>query len=117
MNGVFAHVGLRGVIGLRRALVKLNPRNVSFGLSVMGAEFFLIIRSASLAQARAGVPTDFRADPAAAARALMEMLFGFFDGDGEGVIVGFAADRALNVICAVARVGKNSAEDVPGGAQ
>lgn len=47
----------------------------------------------------------------------MEMLFGFFDGSGKGIIVSFASNGALNVVSAVARAGKNASEDVAGGAQ
>src|SRR5262249_54030187 len=63
------------------------------------------------------VPANFRADPLATARALVEVLFGFFDGDGEGVVVRFAANSTLDVISTVARAGQNSAKNVAGGAQ
>lgn len=105
MNCSGAHINLRSVIGLLRAFVKLLTRGARFCLGVTGGKFLFVIRRAAFAQTRARVPTDFRADPTTAARALMKMLFGFFDGDGKSVIVGLAANGALDVVSAIARAG------------
>ena len=97
--------------------MKLTACSVSFGMCVVGGEFFFVIGRAAFAQPGAGIPANFRANPFTAARTLVEVLFGFFDSNGKGIIVGFAADGALDVISAVAGAGKNPAENVPGGTQ
>ncbi len=112
MNGSSTHINLRSVIGLLRAFIKLVARCVGFGLGVLGSKLFFVIRRAAFAQSSARVPADFRTNPFAASCALVKVLFGFFDGDGKSVIVGFAANGALNVVGAIACVGKNSAENV-----
>jgi hypothetical protein len=45
------------------------------------------------------------------------MLLGLLDGGGKSLIVGLAADSALNVISAVARAGEDAAENIAGGAK
>ena len=117
MNCACAHINLRRVIGLLGTFVKLVARGIGFGVSMVGGELFFVIWRAAFAQTCARVPANFRADPFAAARALVKVLLGFFDRDSESVIVGFASDGALNVVRAIACAGKNSAEDVSGGAQ
>src|SRR5215468_6966390 len=117
MRGACAHVSRRSVIGLARALVKLIARGVGFGLSVARGELLFVIRRAAFAQTGRGVPTDLGTDPFAAARALMEMRLGLFDRDGEGVVVSFAADGALDFISALPRASQNAPEDVSGGAK
>src|SRR5262249_21337141 len=69
------------------------------------------------AQIGRGVPANIGANPFAAARALMEVWFGLFDRDGEGVVVGLAADGALDFISALPRASQHASEDVPGGAE
>src|SRR5215510_15357199 len=100
-----------------RTLMKLTACSVSFGLCVAGGEFFIVIGRAAFAQHGAGIPANFWANPFTAARALVEVLFGFFDSNGKGIVVRFTADGALDVVGAVAGAGKNPAENVPGGTQ
>src|SRR5262245_30580770 len=116
MNGARAHVGRRGVIGVLRSFVELVARRVGFGLRMVRSELLFVIRRAAFTQIGRGVPAYVGADPFAAARALMEVLFGLFDRNGECVVVSLAADGALDFISALPRATQNSSEDVTGGA-
>ena len=115
------HSPSTGIVDYKEVLTammgELVARGVGFGLRVVRGELLFVIRRAAFAQSGRGVPTDVGTDPFAAARALMEMLLGLFDRDGEGIVVGCAADGALDFISALPRASQNAPEDVSGGAK
>ena len=90
---------------------------IGFGLGVMRRKLFLVIWCAAFAQPGLRIPTHIRAHPFAATGALMKVTFGLFHCQGKRIVVCFAANRALNVIGAIACARQNSAEDIPRSAQ
>ena len=96
--GVGCHIHAGSIVGLLGFFVKLVAGGVGFGLCLRRGELFVEVRGAVFALIGVGVPADIGTYPFAAASALFEVLFALFDGFFESVIVGFAADGALDLV-------------------
>jgi hypothetical protein len=102
---------------LLRFFVELILCRLTHSLSFLRREVLFEIRRARFAQSRFGIPAHVRADPLAASSALLEITLRLFDCLFKSGVMSLAPDRALNLVSAVARARKDSAEHISGRAK
>jgi len=110
-NRTRAHINSRNIIGLLRLFVKLLAHRVGFCLRVCRRQFFLVTRRAAFALIGGVVPANFGSNPFSTARALMKMLFAFFDRRLKRGVMRRTAGRALDFVSRISG-GMSPAEQI-----
>jgi hypothetical protein len=92
------HVHATDVVGFASLGLKLLTRGKSLRLGMLRCHGHFEVWRATDAQVRLGIPAHFRANPASAFRALLEVALGFTHGFLDRRIVRPASYRPLNLV-------------------